>query len=72
MAPELFSEESHDAGPSVSRESDLSLKYPFKVDIYSFGMVCYEILTGCIPFVNCNNMRDLRKRIKDGSAARYT
>ncbi len=66
MAPELFSEESHDAGPSVSWESDLSLKYPFKVDIYSFGMVCYEILTGCIPFVNCNNMRDLRKRIKDG------
>ncbi|CAM6048038.1 unnamed protein product [Sphagnum compactum] len=66
VAPELFSEESHDAGPSVSRESDLSLKYPFKVDIYSFGMVCYQILTGCIPFVNCNNMRDLRKRIKDG------
>jgi len=66
MAPELFSEESHDAGPSVSRESDLSLKNPFKVDIYSFGMVCYEILTGCIPFVNCNNKRDLQKRIKDG------
>ncbi len=66
MAPELFGEESHDAGESVARESDLSLKYPFKVDIYSFGMVCYEILTGCIPFVNCNNMRDLRKRIKDG------
>ncbi|CAK9877656.1 unnamed protein product [Sphagnum jensenii] len=65
MAPELFSEESYDAGPSVSRESDLSLKYPFKVDIYSFGMVCYEILTGCIPFVNCK-LGDLRKRIKDG------
>jgi serine/threonine protein kinase len=65
MAPELFSEESYDAGPSVSRESDLSLKYPFKVDIYSFGMVCYEILTGCIPFVNCK-IGDLRKRIKDG------
>jgi hypothetical protein len=61
MAPELFSEEFCNAGPSVSWESDLSLKYPFKVDIYSFGMVCYEILTGCIPFINCNNMRDFRR-----------
>jgi serine/threonine protein kinase len=66
MAPELFTEESHDASPSVARESDISLKYPFTVDIYSFGMVCYEILTGCIPFFNCPSMRDLRKRIKDG------
>jgi hypothetical protein len=66
MAPELFTEEFHNAGPSVSRESYLSLKYPFKVDIYSFRMVCYEILTGCIPFFDCPSMSNLRKRIKDG------
>lgn len=21
-----------------------------KVDVYSFGMLCYEVITGCIPF----------------------
>jgi serine/threonine protein kinase len=66
MAPELFSDsEDHNVGPSLSSEFNLSLKYPFKVDIYSFGMVCYEILTGYVPFFNVM-LRDLRKRIKDG------
>jgi len=66
MAPELFGDsEDHNVGPSLSSEFNLSLKYPFKVDIYSFGMVCYEILTGCVPFFNFT-LRDLRKRIKDG------
>ncbi len=63
MAPELFGDsEDHNVGPSPSSES---LKYHFKVDVYSFGMVCYEILTGCVPFFNFKLM-DLRKRIKDG------
>ncbi len=66
MAPELFGDsEDHDVGPSSSSESNLSLKHHFKVDVYSFGMVCYEILTGCVPFFNIKLM-DLRKRIKDG------
>ncbi|KAH9567479.1 hypothetical protein CY35_03G029700 [Sphagnum magellanicum] len=66
MAPELFGDsEDHNVGPSSSSESNLSLKYHFKVDVYSFGMVCYEILTGCVPFFNIKLM-DLRKRIKDG------
>jgi len=62
-APELF--DLIEYGPNVSSESFESLKYPFKADIYSFGMVCYEILTGCIPFFNCK-MVGLRERIKDG------
>ena len=24
--------------------------YPFKADVYSFAMVCYEVLTGLVPF----------------------
>ncbi len=63
MAPELFGDsEDHNVGPSSSSES---LQYHFKVDVYSFGMVCYEILTGYVPFFNFKLM-DLRKRIKDG------
>jgi len=63
MAPELFGDsEDHNVGPSSSSES---LNYHFKVDVYSFGMVCYEILTGCVPFFDFKLM-DLRKRIKDG------
>jgi serine/threonine protein kinase len=66
MVPELFGDsEDHNVGPSSSSSSNLSLKYPFKVDVYSFGMVCYEILTGCVPFFNIT-LTDLRKRIKDG------
>jgi hypothetical protein len=66
MAPELFGDsEDHNVGPSSSSESNLSLKYHFKVDVYSFGMVCYEILTGCVPFFNFN-LTGLGKRIKDG------
>jgi hypothetical protein len=67
MAPELFGDsEDYNVGPSSSSEFNFSLKYPFKVDIYSFGMVCYEILTGCIPFFNCPSLRNLRKSVKDG------
>ncbi len=48
-----------------SSELSLSLKYPFKVDIYSLGVACYEILTRCVPFYN-SKLKKLHKRIKDG------
>jgi serine/threonine protein kinase len=54
--------------PEVMRnggdESDphKAAKYPFKSDIYSFGMSCYEILTGYIPFSNVPH-RELKNAI---------
>lgn len=50
-APELFrlfpSEFSNSGGGIRPRNY-----YPFKADVYSFGMVCYEILCGRRPFSN--------------------
>jgi hypothetical protein len=64
MAPELIGDsKDHNVGPSSSSEF---LKYHFKVDVFSFGMVCYEILTGRVPFFKYLKQMDVRKRIKDG------
>jgi serine/threonine protein kinase len=65
MAPELFKISKY---PNVgTSESNSPLKYdPFKADIYSFGMVCYEILTGLVPFHDYT-LTGLRERIlKEG------
>lgn len=49
-APELFKWYSSDSPKhNLPRERKY---YPFKADVYSFGMVCYEILCGSIPFSN--------------------
>ncbi|KAG0610046.1 hypothetical protein M758_7G034700 [Ceratodon purpureus] len=53
---------------SDSRESGLSNclklpKYPFKCDTYSFGMVCYEILAGCVPFSDINSPSEIKRRV---------
>jgi len=62
MAPQLFGDLEDQNGGEFQK----SLQYHFKVDIYSFGMLCYEILTGRIPFHEIDSMTFLRKRIKDG------
>ncbi len=37
-------------------EFETSMQYPFKVDVYSFRMVCLEILIRPIPFHEINSI----------------
>jgi hypothetical protein len=48
MAPEMIRNGNEDG--EVEPEGEEVLKYPFKVDVCSFGMVCFEILSGDVPF----------------------
>jgi len=40
--------------------------FPFKSDIFSFAMVCYEILSGYIPFQTISSYKDVRKQVLAG------
>jgi len=58
MAPEMFSIDSGAVVPGLQPPA-----YPFKADVYSFALVCYEILTRKQPFEG-EKMDGLRERIK--------
>lgn len=59
MAPEVMGKEGD------GRDQQNSAKYPFKIDIFSFGMLCYEILTGNIPFYTLDQ-RTMQKAMLNG------
>ncbi|XP_073269798.1 uncharacterized protein [Primulina huaijiensis] len=54
-APELLSEQEYfgDGG---------NLKYTEKCDVYSFGMICFEIVTGKVPFEDAHLQGDKMSR----------
>lgn len=61
MAPEVIERRKHD---------DEGEKYPFKCDIYSFAMVCYEILTGNIPFEWILSLSEVKVQVLAGNRPR--
>ena len=66
MAPELIEFNNYNEDRVRSSDSAKSLKYPYACDVYSFGMVCYEVLTGQEPFSSHLGGRvELRHKIKE-------
>lgn len=60
MAPEMMK-----FGNDDGQVGELDLKHPFKCDIYSFAMVCFEILTGDVPFSTLTP-REVRRMVLSG------
>lgn len=42
------------------------VKYPFKADVYSFGLLCFEILSGELPFFDIENPKDIKWNVLHG------
>lgn len=70
MAPELMDwlYKNHHVNLQVNSQhdsQDVHSNFPLQADVYSFGMVCYEILTGGIPFSEMSRS-DLQGKILEG------
>jgi len=60
MAPEVFEITKDKIDSDAVQLPEIA--HPFKADVYSFALVCYEILTGEKPF-ETEKMCDLYKRV---------
>jgi serine/threonine protein kinase len=67
MAPELIQLHSIDNDMNVETSNQSLPKHPHKCDIHSFAMVCFEILTGELPFGDIDNPKKMKTMILDGN-----
>ncbi len=63
MAPELYDRWNDNKQPV---DVEPAKRYPFKPDVYSFAMTCYEILTGQLPFFQDTSLGKVRTMVKEG------
>jgi serine/threonine protein kinase len=52
--------------PTIIDEKTGNQGYTFKADVYSFGMVCSEILTGNRPFQNREGLNYIHQAVQEG------
>ncbi|KAG0582750.1 hypothetical protein M758_3G084400 [Ceratodon purpureus] len=64
MPPEVINLDNLTSQVSISKDS--MPKYPFKRDVFSFGMVCYELLTGNEPFSDEPDLKNVKKKVLKG------
>jgi len=64
MAPELV--KLGVDNPEFVTRSEGVLNYKFKCDVYSFAMVCYEILTGDLPFKDESDPKKIKRMVLEG------
>lgn len=60
MPPEIINLDSVKSQVSISRDVK-GPTYPFKRDVFSFGMVCFELLTGNQPFPD-ESLKSVKRR----------
>ena len=60
MAPEVINLNVGEQGTTMKP------KYPFKCDVYSFAMLCYEILTGYEPFYEERSLSKVKEKVLKG------
>ncbi|XP_073393347.1 light-sensor Protein kinase-like isoform X1 [Physcomitrium patens] len=65
MPPEMI-KESVNGGQEEVTNVGMTAKYPFGGDVYSFAMVCYEILTGDVPFYDIAQHNEVKKKVLKG------
>jgi len=66
MALELIQLQGIGNQMNVGRSNELVPKHPCKCDIYSFAMVCFEILIGELPFGDVDNPKKMKAMILKG------
>jgi hypothetical protein len=67
MAPEMIKHLNAESEAEKLDGDTMVLKYPFKSDVYSFAMVCYEILSGKLPWnLDEKSLPEVKKKVLRG------